>query len=201
MKRIVNKKIHTLFGTGGGVVKRCICTKRNTEQMQSTDITRLCLRLRHQGKTTCQTPHLTADIVSALSKKGDEVRATSVNTKSITLTINGQEVCIRAQSAEASGDHWYSVTANGKAVCLTPFHTDTVPTHVTDGMRLYPILEVLYRTWGDGSFPTSKADLLKRVTALTGIVATKTVSYPVSYVEVASFVDAIHLILEATSEA
>ena len=169
--------------------------------MQPVDITRLCLRLRHQGKTTCQTPHLTADIVSALTKKGDEVRVISVNAKSITLTVNGQEVCIRAQTAEASGDHWYSVTANGKAVCLTPFHTDTVVTHVTDGVQQYPIHEVLYRTWGDGRFPTSEADLLKSVTTLTGIVATNTVSYPVSYVEVASFVDAIHLILEATSEA
>lgn len=169
--------------------------------MQPMDITRLCLRLRHQDKTTCQTPHLTADIVSALKKKGDEVRVISVTTKSITLTVNGQEVCIRAQTPDASGDHWFSVTANGKAVCLTPFHTDTVPTHVTDGVQLYPIFEVLYKMWGNGNFPTTEADLLTSVTTLTGIVATDTVSYPMSYVEVTSFVDAVHLILEATSEA
>ena len=168
-------------------------------QMQVPDITRLCLRFRHQDTTTCQTPHVTADILGALTKRGDDVRVTSVSEKAITLVVNAQEVCIRAQTSDA--DRWYSVTANGKAVCLTPSHSDTVITHVTDGMQTYPIIEVLYRMWADGTFPATEEDLLKGVAKLTGFQATTPVTYPVAYVEASSFVDAIHLIIEATSEA
>lgn len=122
---------------------------------------------------------------------------TSVSAKAITLVVNGQEVCIRAQTSGA--DHWYSVTANGKAVCLTPFHSDMIITHVTDGMQT--IVEVLYKMWADRVFPTTEDELLTDVTTLTGFQATDVVTTPVSYVEVSSFVDAIDLILEATSEA
>ena len=169
--------------------------------MMPPDATRLCIRLHHQDATTCQTPHLGADILNVLKKKGYDVRVTSVSSNAMTLIVNAQEVCIRVQTSDASQEWWYSITANGKAVCITPFRTDTVITHVTDGVDMFPISEILYRMWARGTFPATERDLLDGVMNLTGIHATHSVAYPMTYINASSFVEAIDLILKATSKA
>ena len=169
--------------------------------MQVIDLTRLCVRFHHQGKTMCQTPHLMADIISALKDKEYDVRVISVTPNVVSLTVNSQEVCIRAQTSEKTQDCWYTITANGKAVCITPFFTDTVPIHVSDGTNMYPIFDVLYKMWADGKFPTTMENLLDGVKTLTGINATSCIEHPVVYVKVSSFVYAIDIMLETTSES
>lgn len=165
------------------------------------DLTRLCVRFQQKGATACQTPHLAADILTALRKKGYDVRVVSMGAHTMTFVVDGQEVLVRVQSSDATDDHWYSVTVDAKAVCLSPLRTETVPTYVKDATQMYPVHEVLYKMWANGNFPATEEELLAGVTTLTGIRPIACVSYPVTYVEVSTFVDAIRLIIEATSEA
>lgn len=166
--------------------------------MQTMDPMRLCVRL--DGRADCQTPHLIADVLGALKAHGDDVRVTSVSADTTTLVVNSQEVTLRAQTK--SDDRWYSVTANGKAVCLTPFRTDAVTTHVTYGDQAFPIVDALYHMWAKGIFPKDRDELLQGVGALYGTTPpTSCLTTPVTYVETKTFVEAIHLILEATSVA
>jgi len=169
------------------------------------DPMRLCVRLHHQGRTGCQTPHLLSDVLSALRRANHDARLISVASTKATFVVDSQEVCCREQTDATTGKRWYSVTANGKAVCLTPFRTDTVVTHVVcddDPSHVLPIHDVLYRAWATGRFPRDREALREALCgAHRGATPTSYVATEVAYVEVKSFVDAFELLLEATSES
>lgn len=164
---------------------------------------RLCVRFHQQGRGDCQTPHLLSDVLSALRRASHDARLTSVASTKATFVVDSQEVTVREQT-DSTGERWYSVTANGKAVCLTPLRTDTAVTHVVcddDPSHVLPIHDVLYKMWATGRFPRDREALREALRAHRGATPTSYVATEVAYVEVKSFVDAFELLLEATSES
>ena len=111
---------------------------------------RLCVRLQLGDVTGCRGPHLVPDIVVGLRRAGNTVHIKRSTPHEICLNVDQEDVVVRANDAT-----WFSVTCKGKVVCVAPYRTQDIITHVRDtDNNLHPIADVAYKMWAEGSTPT-----------------------------------------------
>ena len=171
--------------------------------MMRADPWRLYARLHDAEGTGCRSPYLLADLHAALAQAGMEVHLRTVSETEARIVVDGCEVVVRMRPATGSSGAWFTVTANSKAVCITPFAMHTMVTHARrkDGSSDISLHAILYHLWSVGQFPRDEAALLKSMHGMYGIEMTACPRSSVAFTDTASFVQAIRLLLAASSEA
>ena len=152
------------------------------------DPTRLLVAYTSES-TTCHTPHVVADLLTAL--KGEETklkRVSVVNGIDMELVVNGSTIYIRSTDPGT-----FSVRYEDKFVLASCARTALVPVSIKGA----PLLSLFLEKYSEGKRLMDLAEELKQFS----LDATRVHWDSVSYLEMSPIVDAIHLLIPPTSVA
>tara|TARA_B110001452_G_scaffold161412_2_gene134360 strand:+ start:1507 stop:1974 length:468 start_codon:yes stop_codon:yes gene_type:complete len=154
-----------------------------------SDMTRLLVAYTNESDT-CRTPHFTSDLIVAL--KDDDVSLTRLsftNGYEATFVINGFPVTVRGVGVRGI----FSVSFVNRFVLAKCARTALVPVSVSGAS----ILTMFIDKYGTGSRLDDLDDALKEFSLTSGDVHWETVSY----LEASLIVEAIHMLIPASSVA
>lgn len=157
--------------------------------MITYDITRLLVAYTN-ASTTCRTPHFTSDLLVALREDDVSIKRVSyTNGYEADLVVNGSHVALRA--ADTAGT--VSVRMGDKVVLASCARTALVPLRVGGA----PLQTLFVEKYSAGA---RLDDLDKALEEFS--FTSKDVHWDnVTYLEVSPIVDAIHMLIPATSVA
>lgn len=139
--------------------------------------------------TTCRTPHVVSDLLTALRTEDTTLKRMSVtNGLELELVVNGSKIVVRSADAGT-----FSVRYEDKFVLASCARTALVPMSVQGASLLTLFLD----RYGEGKRLTDLDAELKQFALDSSHVHWDTVSY----LEVSPIVDAIHLLIPPTSVA
>lgn len=157
--------------------------------MFAYDATRLLVAYTNESNT-CRTPHFTSDLLLAM--KDDDVsikRVSYTNGYEVDLVINGSRVLVRGTDATGT----LSVCVGNKFVLASCARTALVPLSVSG----VPIHTLFVDKYSEGTRLENLGEALKEFSLTLDDVHWGNVSY----LEASPVVDAVHLLIPASSVA
>lgn len=161
---------------------------KETDQKKMFDGTRLLVAYTNES-TTCRTPHMVSDLLTALRTEDTTLKRMSVaNGLELELVVNGSTIFVRAVDAGS-----VSVRHADKFVLASCARTALVPVSI-EGASLLPLF---LNRYSEGKRLTDLDTELTQCSHDASRVQWDTVPY----VEVSPIVDAIRLLIPPTSVA